>query len=81
MFIQKSWDKSLVFVVSLIDINKVLIKKKKINLYTRLLEYLYKFLNLFSLEKAKKLSSFCRKGVDYLIKLEKNIDRLEKEIL
>ena len=69
------------FVVSLVDINKVLIEKKKINLCTRLSEHFYKFLNLFSLKEVEKLSLFCKKEVDYLIKLEKNINRLEKEIL
>ena len=69
------------FIVNLIDINKVLIEKKKIDPYIRLLEHFYKFLNLFSLKEVEKLSPFCRKEVDYSIKLEKNIDRLEKEIL
>ena len=81
MFIQKSWDKSLVFIISLIDINKFLIKNKKIDPCTRLPKHFYKFLNLFSLKKAKKLPSLCKKGVDYLIELEKNVNRSEKEIL
>jgi len=70
-----------VFIVSLTDINKVLIRKKKINLYIRLSEHFYKFLNLFSPKKTEKLPLFCKKGVDYLIELEKNVDRSEKEIL
>ena len=69
------------FVANLINIDKALIEKKKIDLYIRLLKHFYKFLNLFSLKKAKKLSFFCKKRVNYLIKLEKNIDRSEKKIL
>ena len=69
------------FTTSLVDIDKALIEKKKIDPCTRLLEYFYKFLNLFSLKEVEKLSSLYRKGVNYLIKLEKNIDRLKKEIL
>ena len=69
------------FVISLVNINKALIEKKKINLYTKLLEHFHKFLNLFSLKEIKKLPPLYKKGVDYLIKLEKNINRSEKEIL
>jgi hypothetical protein len=69
-----------VFVASIADINKALMNKVKIDPCTKLLEYFYKFLEIFSREKAVELPLYYRVGIDYKIQLE-SIDKQEPKVL
>jgi hypothetical protein len=56
-----------VFIASIADINKALINKVKIDPYIKLLEYFYKFLEIFSQEKAVELPLYYRVSINYKI--------------
>jgi hypothetical protein len=75
----KKKEKSFIFIVSLIDIDKALIEKKKIDPYIKLPKYYYEFLPLYSPDEANKLLSLYREEIDYTIELKRNKDNTEKE--
>ena len=60
-----------VFSTSLIDIDKVLTRKKYTDLINKLLKRLYKHLKLFNELVTEKLPTY-QKGVNYKINLLKN---------
>ena len=66
------------FLVSIIDINKALSKKSKIDLYIKLLKYFYKFLDIFSYIDTNKLLLFYNREIDYRIDLEKEDRKVPK---
>ena len=68
------------FSASIIDINKALSKKTKIDLCIKLLKHYYKFLDVFSCIDANKLLPFCSREIDYRIDLEKE-DRKVLKVL
>jgi hypothetical protein len=69
-----------VFAASIADINKALINKVKTDPYTKLLEHFYKFLEMFSREKAVELPLYCRAGINHEIQLE-SVNRQEPKVL
>ena len=68
------------FLASIVDINKALSKKPKIDPYIKLLEYFYKFLDVFSCIEANKLLLYYSREIDYRIDLEKE-DRKVLKVL
>jgi hypothetical protein len=69
-----------VFAVSLQDIDKALAPKKDVDPRTILPNWCKNFLLLFSKKEANRLPPLRGKGVDYLIKLEKDENGREKTI-
>lgn len=61
------------FSTSIVNIKKALSKRDKrlTDPCIKLLEYYHKFLDMFSLEKAKKLPPLRKAGVNHWIKLKK----------
>jgi hypothetical protein len=51
----KAYIKVKVFIVSLVDINKALVVKARIDSYTKLPKYFYKFLDVYSYIDTNKL--------------------------
>ena len=64
----------------MVDINKALSKKAKIDPYIKLLEHFHKFLDMFSCIDANKLPLFYSREIDYRIDLEKE-DRKVLKVL
>jgi len=60
-----------VFLISMTDIEKVLISQKKTDSRTILFDHYHKFLNVFDCTMTEKLSSLREKGTDHQIELEK----------
>ena len=66
------------FAISIVDINKALSKKAKIDSYTKLLEHFHKFLDIFSYIDTNKLPLFYSREIDYRIDLEKEDGKVLK---
>ena len=60
------------FIVSIVNINKVLRAKVYIDLKKKLPSYFYDYLLVFDRKVSKTLAPLRRPGVDYRIKLEKD---------
>jgi len=69
-----------VFLISMIDIEKVLISQKKTDLTTILSDHYHEFLNVFNHTMTEKLSLLREEDTDHWIKLEK-IDEKESKVL
>jgi hypothetical protein len=63
----KYYIKVKVFIASIANINKALINKVKTDPYIKLLEHFYKFLEIFSQEKAVELPLYYRVSINYKI--------------
>jgi len=67
------------FLISIINIKKVLISQKKTDLRTILFDHYYEFLNVFDHTMTEKLSFLKREGIDHWIKLKK-VDEKESKV-
>ena len=68
------------FLVSMIDIEKVLISQKKTDLRTILSDHYHEFLNVFNCMMTEKLSLLRREDIDYQIEL-KEMNEKESKVL
>ena len=62
----------------MVDINKALSKKAKMDPCTKLLEHFHEFLDMFSCIDTNKLPPFCSREIDYRIDLEKEDGKVPK---
>jgi len=67
-----------VFSASMINIEKVLISQKKMNLRTILLDYYHEFLNVFDHTMTEKLSFLREEDTDHQIKLKEMNEKKSK---
>ena len=67
-----------VFSASMINIEKVLISQKKMNLRTILLDYYHEFLNVFDHTMTEKLSFLREEDTDHQIKLKEMNEKESK---
>ncbi len=69
------------FAVSMADINKALAIKHYIDPKTKMPAYFHDWLDIASRKEAERLPPARGIGVDYAIKLEKDDNRREREVL
>ena len=69
------------FIVSIADINKALRAKVHTDLKKKLPNYFYAYLPVFDRKVSDTLPPFCGPRVDYRIKLEKDKEGRELEVL
>ena len=67
-----------VFLISMTDIEKVLISQKKTDLRTILSDHYHKFLDVFDCMMTEKLSLLREKDIDHQIELEKMNEKESK---
>jgi len=67
-----------VFLISITDIEKVLISQKKINLRTILSDHYHEFLNVFDYTMTEKLLFLRGEGTDHQIKLKEMNEKESK---
>jgi len=67
-----------VFLISMINIEKVLTSQKKTDLRTILFNHYHEFLNVFDCTMTEKLSFLREKGTDHQIELEKMNEKESK---
>jgi len=77
---EKKQKKIEMFLINIVDIEKVLILRKKIDSKILLLKQYYKFLNVFNYIMTEKLLLLREKEMNYYIKL-KEIDKKKLKIL
>ncbi len=77
---EKKQKKIEMFLINIVDIEKVLILRKKIDSKILLLKQYYKFLNVFNYIMTEKLLLLREKEMNYHIKL-KEIDKKKLKIL
>jgi len=77
---EKKQKKIEVFLISMINIEKVLTSQKKTDLRTILSDHYHEFLNVFDYMMTEKLPPLRKEGTDHQIKL-KEVNRKESKVL